>query len=107
MSNHGGMATSHAPRWAPSASPAPAGTRRRHARGAGRVSVAQLRTARRILGIVVVVELGVLAARLLEIAGFSPLVSAAAMAALTGNVLATWLIISRANHGRRQRGPSG
>lgn len=72
-------------------------------RRASHVSLAQLRAARRILGIVVVIELGVLAARLLELAGFSAMLSLAAMAALTVNVLATWLIIAHANRGRRQR----
>jgi hypothetical protein len=68
-----------------------------------RVSLAQLRAARRTLGVVVVIELGVLAARLLDLAGFRPTVSLAAMGVLTTNVLVTWLIIAQANRGQRQR----
>lgn len=68
-----------------------------------RVSLAQLRAARRTLGVVVVIELGVLAARLLDLAGFRPTVSFAAMGVLTTNVLVTWLIIAKANRGQRER----
>lgn len=72
-------------------------------RRAARVSLAQLRAARRILGVVVVIELGVLAARMLDLAGFRPTVSLAAMGVLTANLLVTWLIIAKANRGQRQR----
>jgi hypothetical protein len=58
---------------------------------------------RRILGVVVIVEVAVLAARLLHTAGFNGKLAAATMTLLAANVLASWLIIAYANRGRRQR----
>jgi hypothetical protein len=58
---------------------------------------------RRILGVVVIVEVAVLAGRLLDAAGFNSKLTAAAMTLLAANVLASWLIIAHANRGRRQR----
>jgi hypothetical protein len=58
---------------------------------------------RRIFGVVVVVEVAILGARLLDSAGFNSRLTAAAMTLLAANVLASWLIIAHANHGRRQR----
>ena len=58
---------------------------------------------RRILGVVVIVEVAVLSARLLNSAGFNGKLTAAAMTLLAVNVLASWLIIAHANRGKRQR----
>ena len=58
---------------------------------------------RRILGVVVIVEVAILGARLLNTAGFNSKLTAAAMTLLAANVLASWLIIAHANRGRRQR----
>jgi hypothetical protein len=58
---------------------------------------------RRILGVAVIVEVAILGARLLNMAGFNGRLTAATMALLAANVLASWLIIAHANRGRRQR----
>jgi hypothetical protein len=72
--------------------------RRRFAR---RIRLSQLRVARRILGIVVVAEVGALAVRLLDLAGFNHSAAIASMTVLTADVLASWCIIAHANRSRR------
>jgi hypothetical protein len=56
---------------------------------------------RRLLGVVVIIEIAVLGARLLDGAGFNSKLTAATMALLATNVLASWIIIAHANRGRR------
>jgi hypothetical protein len=58
---------------------------------------------RRLLGVVVIVEVAILAVRLLYTAGFNGRLASAAMTLLAANVLASWFIIAHANRGRRQR----
>lgn len=58
---------------------------------------------RRILGVVVVVEAAVLAARLLDLAGFNGKLSAVAMTLFALIVLGCWFAIVHANRGRQQR----
>jgi|SRR6516164_5037322 len=98
LGDYGWVASSHAAGWTVAARHSQPGARRRHW-----FSVAQLRVMRRILGVAVIVEVAVLAARLLNTAGFNGKLTAAAMTLLAANVLASWLIIAHANRGRRQR----
>jgi hypothetical protein len=56
---------------------------------------------RRLLGVVVIIEIAVLGARLLDGAGFNGKLTAATMTLLAANVLASWIIIAHANRGHR------
>jgi hypothetical protein len=92
------VASSHAAGWTTVAQRSQPGARRRR-----RFSVAQLRAIRRVLGVVVIVEVAILGARLLDTAGFNSKLTLATMTLLAANVLASWGIIAHANRGLRQR----
>jgi hypothetical protein len=58
---------------------------------------------RRLLGVVVIIEIAVLGARLLDGAGFNSKLTAVTMTLLAANVLASWIIIAHANRSSRHR----
>jgi len=66
-------------------------------------SPARVRAARRVLLVVLVLELAVLAVRLLSSIGFDPWVAAGVVAVFTGDLLASWFFIARANRGSSGR----
>ena len=66
-------------------------------------SPSRIRAARRVLLVVVVLEVAVLAVWALDSVGFDPRVAAGAVAVFTGDVLAGWLFVARNNRGMRQR----
>jgi hypothetical protein len=58
---------------------------------------------RRAIAIAAVLALAVLAARLLDAAGFDHRVAAASIAVLTADLFTSWFLIARANRGSSQR----
>jgi hypothetical protein len=58
---------------------------------------------RRIVGVVVIIEVAILGARLLHSAGFNSKLTAVTMTLLAVNILASWIIIAHANRGARHR----
>lgn len=63
----------------------------------------RVRATRRVLLVVIVLELAVLAVWAMRRVGFSPWLAAGTVALLTADLLVSWFFIARNNRGRRRR----